>query len=818
MIGIIQIDIGRIFEGIFGFFQGQRSVQSAAREFLNACITKNSRLGQDWVSDASFILDTERAYVPMRLVGADGRPESFATVFGKNRRLVIQGQVGAGKSTLTRYMTLIMARALLDPATHGGLPRYHLNSQPLFPLRVELKRCNDGTSIYDATCNAIPFLMPDYVDQRLKQGGILLLFDGLDEVGQAARRHRVMEEILDLADRLQQSSSPNSFVVTTRSASYHHRVLAGGGFALFTLQELAPRQQEDMVRRYYALWSEKNTGWDGSGNWHAKASELVDQLHSNPGLVRLKSNPLFLSWMAMLHYRGETLPARRHALYEKCVEHLVTRREDISPVPQEEIHRRLTILGELAIAMHMQKEHDTFSRLEVEETLDKALRRRMRKGVPESLVSTLIDKMEKEWGLLVNHGGEGVAQARYSFPNLSLQEYLAAYVVYHDADHHWATLKAHLSDPWWEEVVRLYTAMGGKAGRDSTLDRVLAELIHVDKSISNATWIQAGRYLANEDSVGVSSPFHSLIVDRLQSLSREVTEEGVKAFEDLCQIEPDGQRFAIKRILQPDGALDEEDITRLLRRMEDPDARQALRDALLSALDQRPRIEDRITLAEVLAQIGDMRLGQLVDVECAPRRGAVVCFRIGKFPVTNEEYARIVQASGRPAPPHWGGDVYPMRLANHPVTYISLDDATNYCQWQSRETGQAFRLPTEAEWCVAADPDSSGRRFPWGNIMDQFYANLRGRVNIGRTTPVGIYREGQNELGLADLFGNVWEWTSTAERGRDKQDLSVLKGCAWDTLDAEASAGLQARRLEPATMQSASIGFRVLVENPQVPG
>ena len=128
----------------------------------------------------------------------------------------------------------------------------------------------------------------------------------------------------------------------------------------------------------------------------------------------------------------------------------------------------------------------------------------------------------------------------------------------------------------------------------------------------------------------------------------------------------------------------------------------------------------------------------------------------------------------------------------------------DYCTWLSQKTGKAYRLPTVAEWMTAAEEDEVGRRFPWGNRLDLLYFN--GRTNIGSTTPVGIYVEGETERSVADLLGNVWEWTLDQE---GKQ--SVLKGGAFDTIDL-GEKGLHARMLELPSAYGENIGFRVVME------
>ena len=161
---------------------------------------------------------------------------------------------------------------------------------------------------------------------------------------------------------------------------------------------------------------------------------------------------------------------------------------------------------------------------------------------------------------------------------------------------------------------------------------------------------------------------------------------------------------------------------------------------------------------------------------------------IGKYPVTNSEYAVFVGDTDYRCPDHWLNGKIPMMYESHPVIYVSWHDASAYCRWLSDLTGKPYRLPTEAQWEKAAR-GGDGRRYPWGSRWDSRKCNTQ-EGGHGETSPVGAYSpEGDSPFGCADMAGNVWEWTSSLYRpypydtndGREDlgNSIRVLRGGSW---------------------------------------
>lgn len=152
-------------------------------------------------------------------------------------------------------------------------------------------------------------------------------------------------------------------------------------------------------------------------------------------------------------------------------------------------------------------------------------------------------------------------------------------------------------------------------------------------------------------------------------------------------------------------------------------------------------------------------------------------YYISKFEVTNREWRRFRDDPGYDDPTFWpGGRVMPRdqipywtQANNHgggtpdsddyPVIGVNWDAATAYCAWLSAKTGQKYRLPTEAEWEMAARGTADARKFPWGDVIDRTRANYVGAQAFDTVMPVGTFPEGASAFGALDMAGNALEWT-----------------------------------------------------------
>jgi sulfatase modifying factor 1 len=244
-------------------------------------------------------------------------------------------------------------------------------------------------------------------------------------------------------------------------------------------------------------------------------------------------------------------------------------------------------------------------------------------------------------------------------------------------------------------------------------------------------------------------------------------------------------------------------------------------------------------------------------------------FFLDRHPVTVAQFRRFVEATGHVTDAERAGDAAVMSAAtgrwllvvgatwrrplgpdgpaapdDHPVTQVSWHDAAAYARWTGR------RLPTEVEWEHAARGAADDRRrYPWG---DRLVEDGRHRANTGElaatadtalmgepapgrraahqhasaedghllTSPVGAF--GATRLGLADLGGNVWEWTDSWHRPYAERDRPYAPTASSERVQRGGSFlcstdychGFRVSARSHATPETASfhVGFRTAAD------
>lgn len=192
-------------------------------------------------------------------------------------------------------------------------------------------------------------------------------------------------------------------------------------------------------------------------------------------------------------------------------------------------------------------------------------------------------------------------------------------------------------------------------------------------------------------------------------------------------------------------------------------------------------------------------------------------FALGRTEVTRAEFARFIADSGHEprtgcrnwdptlarfnddARRGWQNPATPaVPVDEHPVSCVSFADARAYVEWLARETGEPYRLPSEAEWEFAARGGTTALR-PWGDAPEDgcesantYDVTADGSYRLGwphagcrdgfaDLAPVGQLQA--NTFGLHDMIGNLQEWVQDCATGsfvgrpRDARAWEWLGGC-----------------------------------------
>jgi len=142
-----------------------------------------------------------------------------------------------------------------------------------------------------------------------------------------------------------------------------------------------------------------------------------------------------------------------------------------------------------------------------------------------------------------------------------------------------------------------------------------------------------------------------------------------------------------------------------------------------------------------------------------PHSVTVQPFYMGKYPVTQAQWEAVM-----------GNNPSYFKGKNRPVEQISWDEANEFCQRLSKETGKSYGLPSEAQWEYACRAGTT-TPFYFGETISTELANY----GLGETTEVGKFPP--NSFGLYDMHGNVWEWC--ADPWHTNYDDAPIDGSIW---------------------------------------
>jgi formylglycine-generating enzyme required for sulfatase activity len=191
-------------------------------------------------------------------------------------------------------------------------------------------------------------------------------------------------------------------------------------------------------------------------------------------------------------------------------------------------------------------------------------------------------------------------------------------------------------------------------------------------------------------------------------------------------------------------------------------------------------------------------------------------YYLGETEVTQGQWKAIMGTEP------WKGEIGVKEGSNYPATYVSWEDAVEYCRRLSEREGRTYRLPTESEWEYACRGGTK-TRYSIGNDADElskygwFYDNAFSK---GESYAHEVRQKLANAYGLYDMHGNVWEWCSdwngrysagalTDPVGADSGSDRVSRGGGWDDRASNCRAALRSGFVP--SFRGDFLGFRLLL-------
>ena len=162
----------------------------------------------------------------------------------------------------------------------------------------------------------------------------------------------------------------------------------------------------------------------------------------------------------------------------------------------------------------------------------------------------------------------------------------------------------------------------------------------------------------------------------------------------------------------------------------------------------------------------------------------VICgnLEVFQFPVTQKEYKKVVGIN----PSYHNKEIMGFSTKRFPVTNVSAYDAEQFCEL----LGGDWRLPSDQEWSLLA----GNKKYSGGDDADEVAVyNQENPCEVGTKKP--------NELGLYDMSGLVWEWTSTVSGSNQ-----VVRGGGW--YDVAANVCASVRDINSPDGSDIYLGFR----------
>ncbi|MBE9112887.1 hypothetical protein IQ273_26220 [Nodosilinea sp. LEGE 07298] len=438
------------------------------------------------------------------VTSADKKPG--LQVANEQQYLMVLGGPGVGKSTFLRKVGLEALRTLgrrdfagKDP---GNLlvPQEIFYEHPCIPVMLELRQFDKPDLSIQAviseelsTCG-FP-AAEELTELFLKNGKLLVLLDGLDEVPTTTLDH-VLKEIRGLVDRY----SDNRYIASCRVAAYTF-----GGFTRFKDVAMAAFEDEQ-IEQFIKNWFQKDR--DLEVNTAERCWELLNS-NDYRAAKELAQTPLLLTLLCVVYDEFQDFPKKRHALYGEALDVLLRKWASEKRIQRNPIYQELS--AELELDMLAEIAYTSFVDDQFFFAKDRLINQ-IREFLVDNLnapshldTETVLKEIEIQQGILV----ERVRDA-YSFSHLTFQEYLTAKCLV-DNQKIDQLVRNHITEQHWREVFLLVAGLApGKRGADELL---LVMEQHAKAYAANSTFkiIVTWASTVTKDSLGHDKAFEKRV-------------------------------------------------------------------------------------------------------------------------------------------------------------------------------------------------------------------------------------------------------------------------------------------------------------------
>lgn len=695
-------------------------------------------------------------------------PVQIEEALREKTRVTVLGDPGSGKSTMLKYLTLRLAKDN-DAPLPILLP---LNAYAKALLQKEINLQAYLAEYFAARAEGVVSLAPLF-REAIEHGKAVILLDGLDEV--QSNRAVLVQKVEAFAHDV--VARGNRVLVTSRIVGYREAPLAPKDWALYTLLDFTPEAIQTFASKWCLAFEKGTLGDTPEARRAAKTEEqsLLEALKNNPGVARLASNPLLLTILALIKRQGVELPKSRIKLYDRYLETLIEAWNRASALDKSagraslDYEATLEVLGPLAL--RIREENPTAGLVGVKQLQDwlaeyyTGEQWGLKQGPAREKAREFLESVRHHSNLLVERG-----EGQYGFIHLTFEEALAAYGLVSagqiERSKTFATIQAHLTDPAWRETILLSVGVAGLTNRQPLVAGEIARAMlkmKCDQEYAGHHILLAGACLEDVGESGLG-----------RAAANEIQTALMEALANRA-LPPAAQRdagFSLARTGWIPADLD--------AWVEIPAGEFLYGDDKKKAKIEKPFAMQKYPVTNLQFK-RFMDAGGYEKEEFWSTDGWV--WRTGTYDTkatdSTKEYLSRRPLEKRHEPYYWHDEKWNNPLA--PVVGVTWFEAEAYANWLGKQEGREVRLPTEQEWERAAR-GTKGREYAWGDEFDKNKINnddfWKG-VDFDKrsTTIVSQFKDGNTPEGISDLSGNVWEWTSSWYEKEQVQ--RVLRGGSW---------------------------------------